>query len=135
MGTLAGPLVAMELLATALVAAVLATPAIPWSKRQIARLREKVEVAEQAERSHAAGLATPVSPWSNRQIARLREKVEVAEQAERSQASAATSAPADEPGPDEPGAGEPGPDEPGSGEPAGESVEERAVADADGAAA
>lgn len=102
MGTLAGPLVAMALLATALVAAVLATPVIPWSKRQIARLREKVEVAEQAERSQAA---------------------------------AATSAPADEPGPDEPGAGEPGPDEPGSGEPAGESVEERVVADADGAAA
>ena len=54
MGTLAGPLIAMALLATALVAGVLATPLIPWSRRQIARLREKVEVAEQAERSQAA---------------------------------------------------------------------------------
>src|SRR5699024_9820948 len=69
MGTLAGPLVAMALLATALVAAVLATPVIPWSKRQIARLREKVEVAEQAERSQAAAATSarrtspdPMSP-------------------------------------------------------------------------
>src|SRR5699024_11979123 len=83
----------------------------------------------------AAVRARPVSPWSKRQLAGLRGKVEVGEQAEPSQSAGGTAAPADDPGLDEPGACEAGPDEPGSGEPAGESVGERAVADADGAAA
>lgn len=58
MSTLAGPLLAMVVLATALVAGILATPLIPWSRHQIARLREKVETAENAERSD------PASPTS-----------------------------------------------------------------------
>lgn len=57
MSTLAGPLLAMVALSTALVAGVLATPLIPWVQKLVAQLRERVEGAEQAEGTEASGRA------------------------------------------------------------------------------
>lgn len=53
MGTLVLPLLGVVVLATGLVIAVLATDLVPWTRRSIASLRERVDAAESAERGEA----------------------------------------------------------------------------------
>ena len=55
MGTLVLPLLGVVVLATGLVLAVLATDLVPWTRRSIASLRERVDAAESAERGEDAG--------------------------------------------------------------------------------
>lgn len=55
MGTLVLPLLGVVLLATGLVLAVLATDLVPWTRRSIASLRERVDAAESEERGEDAG--------------------------------------------------------------------------------
>ena len=55
MGTLVLPLLGVVVLATGLVLAVLATDLVPWTRRTIASLRERVDAAESAERGEGAG--------------------------------------------------------------------------------
>lgn len=55
MGTLVLPLLGVVVLATGLVLAVLVTDLVPWTRRSIASLRERVDAAESAERGEGAG--------------------------------------------------------------------------------
>lgn len=55
MGTLVLPLLGVVVLATGLVLAVLATDLVPWTRRSIASLRERVDAAESEERGEDAG--------------------------------------------------------------------------------
>ena len=56
MGTLVLPLLGVVVLATGLVLTVLATDLVPWTRRTIASLRERVDAAESVERGEGAGM-------------------------------------------------------------------------------